>query len=951
MNRDTLITTVTSIVVILMLIAVVFALRAPAADLNLIPNDMKADYTDENGLPYFSEMDSYYNLRLTEDYIDHGFVGDEMVNGSEWDNHRYAPTGNQINYELGIVYVTSFIHDFANQYLGDYSVREVAFWTGAIIASLAVIPAFIFARRLTNTTGAIVATLIIVLAPNYFSHTFAGFFDTDMFYYIFSLFFIFFFVEAIRAKNIIWKVVFAILSIISIGLFSQSWTGYIFYIGLMGLFSVAYLIVCYFFNIGDDNPNEYPSKFQWFIHQKELLAIIILAVIGFIGLGVFKGVDGVLSIFGELLKLLSLQSLSRSASGFPNVLISVAEMQVPNMLGGGMNSIFLASTNGAINGIGGILVLFSGLTVLYILGSRAWKYRTVKSEIQTDKKPQKGKRLSSAKKIDDKNKFKLSLADAKFNSGLEILDDKRLTILYAVLFIVWVVGTALAVTRGSRFITTIVLPFGLMAGIFVGFASEYIKNKLNDDRWLAVIVFMTAVFIAVPISSIEFGSKHPFTIWGIVAFLIVIAVGLVSIYGVKSNPTPRKKSLKKQDDSSGNLVKKASGIFEGLSGRFGSSGGDAYNTASDSKRTYSKSVPIKKYVVIALIVFALITPSICGAYSTTNNVVPGTSDAMWKSMEWVDLNMPEDTVITSWWDFGYLFEIAADRQVTFDGGSQSGDRAFWLGQAMSTDDLELSAGIFRMLDTSGTKAEDALINYTGDAGNATSALIDILPQTPDDAKSTLMSKYHLTSAQANEVVNYTHPENPRPVIFVASSDMLQKAGWWSYFGAWDFENQTSENYQYYIPTSTVKVEPGQTGKLALINDSGMVVNAVIVRGTGNNTTTGYSEALYAENGKQIYINDTAYNPLNISNIIVIEDGYLMKNESVGDVENANYTLFLIGQDNEYTPILIHNKLTNSMFTRLYLLGGAGQDIFTNVHNENGVMLWEVNFNNTVAGGA
>ena len=72
---------------------------------------------------------------------------------------------------------------------------------------------------------------------------------------------------------------------------------------------------------------------------------------------------------------------------------------------------------------------------------------------------------------------------------------------------------------------------------------------------------------------------------------------------------------------------------------------------------------------------------------------------------------------------------------------------------------------------------------------------------------------------------------------------------------------------------------------------------------------------------------------------------------MGDVKDANFTLFLMGNNNQYTPILISNELRNSMFTQLYLLGGAGQNIFENVHVENGVMLFNVNFNNTVAGGA
>ena len=900
MNRETTITVAKSVIIILILLAVVFALRAPAADLNILPNEIKGDYVDSSGLPYFSEMDSYYNLRLTEDYIDHGFVGDiDNGDGTQRDMHRYAPDGNIINYELGIVYITSFMHDMANKFFGSHGVREVAFWTGAIIASLAVIPAFIFARRLTNDYGAIAATLIIALAPNYFAHTFPGFFDTDMFYYIFSLFFIFFFVECIRTDNIALKVIYAILSIISIGLFSISWTGYIFYVGMMGIFAVVYLIACIIFNSGSDDQSQYSNKIVWLIHQKEFLSIVLLLVIGAVGLAVFRGVDSVLGIFNSLLSLLSLQSTARVVGGFPNVLISVAEMQMPNLLGAGMGSAFLANTNGVVNGMGGISVMFAGLIVLYVLVSRVLKLRKItapKKEVLG--KPSKADRVAASKKLDDNRKFKLSLGQlSSFGSTQdEISQTKRLTILYACLFLVWTLITILAVTRGSRFITTIVLPFGLMTGIFIGYATDYIKNRLNNDKWLTVIVVLCAALAAYPLTQINL-------IYGLILLIVLLAIGLASIHVLKQN---------KSADNTG--------------------------------------IPIKKYIAIVLIVLALVSPTVCGAYITSNQVVPGTSDPMWNSMTWINENTDNSTVITSWWDFGYLFEIAADRQVTFDGGSQSGDRAFWLGQAMTTSDLEYSAGIFRMLDTSGTKPQQALYNYTGDYGKTTDILKEILPMTAENATNTLVNTYHLTNEQAAEVVNGTHPANPRPVIFVASSDMLQKAGWWSYFGDWNFENQSSQNYNYYVPTKQVTVEPGTTGKLALLNQSGLLVNAVIQRGQGNNSTTAYTEAINTYNNSGIVINGTPYNPLNISNIMVIEDGYLVKNESVGDVKNANYTLFLMGEKNVYTPILIDNKLANSMFTQLYLLGGANQNVYEMVHMENGVSLWKVNFNNTVAGG-
>ena len=152
-----------SVAIILILFAIAFALRAQAADIHGIPNEIKADYVDANGLPYFSEMDSYFNLRMTQDYMDHGYFGDTLVNGSGWDMHSYYPTGREVgNYQPMIAYVTSALYGFINMFK-EMSLTEVAFWTGAFIASFAVIPAYIFVRRITNDYGAVAAALLVAL--------------------------------------------------------------------------------------------------------------------------------------------------------------------------------------------------------------------------------------------------------------------------------------------------------------------------------------------------------------------------------------------------------------------------------------------------------------------------------------------------------------------------------------------------------------------------------------------------------------------------------------------------------------------------------------------------------------------------------------------------------------------------------------------------------------------
>ncbi|MBX7077398.1 MAG: dolichyl-diphosphooligosaccharide--protein glycosyltransferase subunit STT3, partial [Methanobacteriaceae archaeon] len=93
MDKQKLKTIAKAVAIIIIIMAFCFVLRAHAADISIIPNDMKATYTDSDGLPYFSEMDSYYNLRLTQNLLDHGYYGDTQVNGTGVDMHRSSPDG------------------------------------------------------------------------------------------------------------------------------------------------------------------------------------------------------------------------------------------------------------------------------------------------------------------------------------------------------------------------------------------------------------------------------------------------------------------------------------------------------------------------------------------------------------------------------------------------------------------------------------------------------------------------------------------------------------------------------------------------------------------------------------------------------------------------------------------------------------------------------------------
>ena len=856
-----------SVVIIAILFVLVFGLRAQAADIGGVPN---------------------FNLRMTQDYMDHGYFGDTLVNGSGWDMHSYYPSGREVGgYQPMIAYVTSFLYGIVNMFQ-DMSIKEVAFWSGAFISSFAVIPVYIFTRRITNDYGAIAATLLVALGPNYISHTFAGFFDTDMFNVTLPLFFILFFVEAVKSDKLVHRVIFAILSVISIGIYSLSWTGFMFYPAVMIIVMIVFFVLCFYLDIDVLEPfKNYSNKLNWLINQKELFPVVLIIVLGAIGLLVTVGIDGILTAISGLTGGFSL--LSASNDVWPNVYVSVAEMQKPNLLYGGLPGAFLASTNGIINGVGGIVAFFGVLLVLFTFVQRLLRLRSVKVKGDSSKPHKSKRKATSVRKEQDR--FRISLKDiGSFGSADEINKSKRLTVLYLSLFLVWILSSAAAVTQGTRFIQVLVVPMGICAGIFVGYAVDYVKANVDDDKTLLLIAIVCAFLIAFPITRIYYVLGNSLLIGSIVFVALAVISGVV-IY--------LRKSIKDSD------------------------------------------VSIKKALVVVLITLALVSPTVCGAYQTTALTVPGSSDPMWNAMDYVKENTTNDTVIISWWDFGYLFQIASDHPTSFDGGSQTGDRAYWVGKALTTSDFAQSKGILQMLGTTGSNASELLCNYTGSNVTAVNALDKTLGMSRENAKSTLVKDYNLTESQANAVVKQSHPSNPNNVAFVLSSDMIQKAGWWSYFGSWNFDTLDSTNYQYYVAPNYVTIKQNSEGIIPVLNDSNIIFSADVKRGSnGTNGTTAQMTATWGNNGSKVDLNGTEYNPLKASNLIAIEDGYLTVNKTLD--KNGNFTLYLLSSGDEYTAILMDNELKDSVFTRLFLLGGVGQDTFTISNIQDGVATWTIN---------
>ncbi len=830
MVNKNLITKIAPIVIALLLVLTVFAIRAETINLGGISDpDMKALYQDDSGMPYFTELDSYYNYRLTENYLKTGHLGDTQINGTDWDSLSTSPHGREANYQPVIIVLAAWVYKFVNMF-GNVSLTQIAFWLGPLIGSLAVLPAFFIVKRATGSTwGAVVAGVIAGAAPAYFSHTYGGFFDTDMFNVLLPLMTVLFLTESIYAKKPLFKAVYAAISAIFLALFSLTWSGYAYMVLLTFGTMILYFPASYLMDKFDGK--DLSNKKQWLQNNPATIPFIVFAIVAIILLLITVGSTFFETVMSVLGMSTSLQSAT-AGSAYPNVYVSVGEMQIPQPID-------------IINNSGGpftILFAFVGFILLFVGLSK--KAKSEETEV-VEEKEEKEKQIRTRRYIPKTKKAEeISHAhEHKFIPGkFEWTQDEKYRNLFLfVLLILWTVGIAIMLTQGTRFIEQFEVPMALLAGLSIGLFVHYVDLKIEQKNYVTIIA-------------------------------------------------------------------------------------------------------------LALVLLTVVSP-LYADHLTSSQAVGSTNDDMFNTLTWIKSNTPENSVLASWWDFGHLFTAIANRQVVFDGGSQNNMRAYWIGNSLATTNEDLSAGILRMLANSGEDASNVLDSYTGDTTKTVKILNEILPMDRTQASSTLTGTYGLDAQQANSVLDLTHPSETKPMYLILSSDMLSKAAWWSYFGTWNFENQTSNHYSYYAAQSqtedmggkqfTLGRENGVVGVSGTSNETnGTTMNFAYIDQSKLNKTID----MFTQEDKQRVANElsegTGNELLKPHKLILVENNQLT--EKVVN-NNSNMSIMAFHQtDGSYFTVLFDSFLEDSVFTKLYLESGYNATRFSFAHSEPGISVWNVN---------
>lgn len=304
----------TTVAIILLIFLVGMTLRLETTNLYGITDNEKAFYEDQNGLPYMYDMDSYYNYRMTQDYLDHGYLGDTIINNTQWDLHSYYPPGRSAEYPPLIAYLAVLFYKLVNIFTNTPLI-VVCFWLPAIIGPISGIIAYFFTRKYTNEYGAIAAGIFTVTSPLLLSRTIPGWFDTDMFNVLFPLLITWLFFEAINNKNNFQKGLISIIAAFSMFLFSIAWEGWVYTFYIIMIFSFLYILWCIFKRI---QVKKFAYVFGIFFSGTLLMILI------------FSGLSALINLFTSPIEFMNISGSHVPLSSWPNIYISVSELQIPS---------------------------------------------------------------------------------------------------------------------------------------------------------------------------------------------------------------------------------------------------------------------------------------------------------------------------------------------------------------------------------------------------------------------------------------------------------------------------------------------------------------------------------------------------------------------------------------------------------------------------------------------
>ena len=276
--------------------------------------EKKAFFKNNNSYTYILGIDSYYWLRLIDNLIKKGHIGDSIVDGQDYDELVDMPIEKSLSRSPHLI-LGKIIYKCFN-YLKLYLDYEIGLYLIPLLFSvlLVIFTFFVTLMLCRSNIAAFFASIAVNFCPLLLRRTMGEWLDTDIYNVLFPLIifgsFLYVFKSLNNKKRVIGTIAFALFC----SVYASIWQGWWYIFDL--------LIICGLVFIFNEYSSESKDKV---LFNRNILTLSLLFALGIVFVGLFNGRESFFSFISEPYKLLFVLK-DVPLDNWPNVFLTVAEL-------------------------------------------------------------------------------------------------------------------------------------------------------------------------------------------------------------------------------------------------------------------------------------------------------------------------------------------------------------------------------------------------------------------------------------------------------------------------------------------------------------------------------------------------------------------------------------------------------------------------------------------------
>ena len=342
---------------------------------------------------------------------------------------------------------------------------------------------------------------------------------------------------------------------------------------------------------------------------------------------------------------------------------------------------------------------------------------------------------------------------------------------------------------------------------------------------------------------------------------------------------------------------------------------------------------VYRAVAVSLVVLLFAPLLLISAHVVAMGIRPIMDDVWYQALKEVKAKTPENAIVDSWWPPGYFITGIAHRRVVVDGGTQHLHISYWMAKILMAENERESAGLLRMVNTSGEDAPDLLERWGMDVPDAVDLILKVTRLNRIEAFRILPSAW--TPAQKEELLDKTHGRGDLPPSYLLIyNDLVEQNLAVTVVANWDFRKAKSLQAQkrkgHGGSEGMFERDSGKRYVEDLIQTSGKWLRYTPVaalsqrRGDFLSFTNGLRVNL-ATHEALIFLPEKKLQGAP-SSLFYFEKGQLLEKVFRGE-GGLDISALVFEDQGSFYSVLADARLIRSLLFRLYYLQGRGLSLF------------------------